>query len=186
MRRWRSGAPHLSPASLPGMAERTAVVSSLSKSHAMTGWRCGWSITPCRDGPAPPNLARAMYFGVAQFIQDAAAVALRRAGRNSRRFAAPMLAGRGCSWTCSSGRRAVVRMPEAGMYMFVDVRGTGMDGKEFASALLDAAGVAVTPGEGFGPSGAGHVRITLGTGDERLAEAGRRIVWFANDGIGRE
>jgi aspartate/methionine/tyrosine aminotransferase len=69
-------------------------------------------------------------------------------------------------------------MPEAGMYIFADVRGTGMDGKEFAGALLDAVGVAVTPGEGFGPSGAGHVRITLGTGDDRLSEACRRIERF--------
>jgi arginine:pyruvate transaminase len=65
------------------------------------------------------------------------------------------------------------------MYLFADVRGTGLDGKQFARGLLDAQGVAVTPGEGFGPSGAGHVRITLGVDEGRLAEAGRRIVQYA-------
>ena len=69
-------------------------------------------------------------------------------------------------------------MPDAGMYIFADVRGTGLDGKQFARRLLDATGVSVTPGEGFGQSGAGHVRITLGTGDERLQEACRRIADF--------
>lgn len=65
--------------------------------------------------------------------------------------------------------------PESGMCVFADVRGTGMDGKRFAAELLDATGVAVTPGEGVGPRGAGHVRITLGTGEARLAEACDRI-----------
>jgi aspartate/methionine/tyrosine aminotransferase len=69
-------------------------------------------------------------------------------------------------------------MPTAGMYLFADVRGTGLDGKEFAGQLLDATGVAVTPGEGFGPSGAGHVRITLGTKPARLLEAADRIERF--------
>jgi aspartate/methionine/tyrosine aminotransferase len=64
------------------------------------------------------------------------------------------------------------------MYLFADVRGTGLDGKAFAAGLLDATGVAVTPGEGFGPSGAGHVRITLGTSDDRLREACCRIDRF--------
>lgn len=179
-------APHVSPASLPGMAGRTAVVSSLSKSHAMTGWRCGWSITPAPLIPHLQNLARAMYFGVAQFVQDAAVVALTEGGeelaalrgayaRRARLLVDLLQRGRGLS----------VLMPEGGMYLFVDVRGTGLDGKAFAARLLDQAGVAVTPGEGFGPSGAGHVRITLGTGDERLAEAGRRIVAFVASGRGR-
>ena len=180
-------APHVSVASLPGMAERTAVVSSLSKSHAMTGWRCGWSITPAAMIPHLQNLARAMYFGVAQFIQDAAAVALTAGGENlaAIRGAYARRAGLLVDLLQQAPGLAV-RMPEAGMYLFVDVRGTGLDGKAFASRLLDATGVAVTPGEGFGPSGAGHVRITLGTGEERLAEAGRRIVRFANDGNGRD
>lgn len=172
-------APHLSPASLPGMASRTAVVSSLSKSHAMTGWRCGWSITPISFVAHLQDLARAMYFGVAQFIQDAAAVALttggedlatiRAAYRHRAKRMVELLAG-------VPGLR--IRAPEAGMYVFLDVRETGLGGKAFAAELLDATGVAVTPGEGFGPSGAGHVRVTLGTGEERLDEACRRIAGF--------
>lgn len=176
------GAPHRSPAGLPGLAGRTAVVGSLSKSHAMTGWRCGWSVTPTGLVPHLQSLARAMYFGVAQFIQDAAVVALtgaveelaaiRGAYRRRAEVLVEALAG---------VPGIVARMPEAGMYVFADVRGTGMDGKAFAAGLLDATGVAVTPGEGFGPSGAGHVRITLGTGEERLAEAGRRIARHASE-----
>jgi arginine:pyruvate transaminase len=170
--------PALSPAALPGMAERTAVVSSLSKSHAMTGWRCGWTIAPEPLTAHLDRLARCMFFGVAQFVQDAGTVALAsvEAGgalRDSYRSRARLVAER-----LGKLEGLVCRVPEAGMYVFADVRGTGLDGKRFAADLLDAAGVAVTPGEGFGPSGAGHVRITVGTGEERLAEACERIASF--------
>jgi arginine:pyruvate transaminase len=166
------GDPQVSPTSHPGMAERSAVVGSLSKSHAMTGWRCGWTITPPGLAAHLSTLARAMYFGVAQFIQDAAAHAvaasgdelerIRRSYRRRARVVVDALAG-------VPGVRA--RMPDAGMYVFLDVRGTGLDGKRFARRLLDSAGVAVTPGEGFGPSGAGWARLSLAVSDEAL-EAG--------------
>ncbi|HEU5219644.1 MAG TPA: aminotransferase class I/II-fold pyridoxal phosphate-dependent enzyme [Gemmatimonadales bacterium] len=176
----------VSPASLPGMAERTAVVSSLSKSHAMTGWRCGWSITSPALAAHLEKLVRCMHFGVAQFVQDAGAAAFHQAGREAAELRSAYL-----------GRARVVvdrlqrvpgiacRLPEAGMYVFADVRGTGLSGKRFAALLLDATGVAVTPGEGFGPSGAGHVRITLGTGERRLAEACELIAGFVEHMVAR-
>ncbi|MBI3792355.1 MAG: aminotransferase class I/II-fold pyridoxal phosphate-dependent enzyme [Gemmatimonadetes bacterium] len=68
--------PHVSVLVQPGMRERGILVSSLSKSHAMTGWRCGWAVTPPALARHLDHLARAMFFGVAQFVQDAAAVAL--------------------------------------------------------------------------------------------------------------
>jgi arginine:pyruvate transaminase len=174
------GDPHLSPASISGMRERTAVVSSLSKSHAMTGWRCGWTITSGTLAGHLRAVARCMYFGMAPFIQDAGVVALGDAGR----------ATMGLRDVYERRARLVIerlkdvpgiccRMPEGGMYVFADVRGTGLSGTRFALELLAAAGVAVTPGEGFGPSGAGHVRITLGVDDSRLAEACERLANFA-------
>jgi arginine:pyruvate transaminase len=170
------GQRHWSPLALPGMMERGVLISSLSKSHAMTGWRCGWAVTPPVLAGHLANLARGMYFGVAQFVQDAAAVAVASqkeitgAIRSSyeRRARALVAALKGLPGL-------TVRLPEAGMYLFADIRATGLDGKQFARGLLDATGVAVTPGEGFGPSGAGHVRITLGVDEARLTEAGRRI-----------
>jgi arginine:pyruvate transaminase len=171
--------PYESPAALPSLADRTVIVSSLSKSHAMTGWRCGWAVAPLELARHLGEIARCMYFGVAQFVQDAAAEALahrgaelsviRQAYAERARVLGPRLAaipGIAC------------RVPTAGMYLFADVRATGLDGKEFAIRLLDATGVSVTPGEGFGPSGAGHVRITLGTGLDRLREAADRIERF--------
>ncbi len=71
--------PHLSIAALPGMAERTATVSSLSKSHAMTGWRAGWVIGPTQLIDHVYNLSLAMLYGLPGFIQEAALVAITKA-----------------------------------------------------------------------------------------------------------
>ena len=173
------GRRHWSPLALPGMMDRSVLISSLSKSHAMTGWRCGWAVTPPALAGHLSNLARAMYFGVAQFVQDAAAVAVatqEEATRNIR--VSYERRARALVDELSGLPGIVVRLPEAGMYLFADIRATGLDGKQFARGLLDASGVSVTPGEGFGPSGAGHVRITLGVDEARLAEAGRRIAQY--------
>lgn len=171
----------VSPASLAGMADRTAIVSSLSKSHAMTGWRCGWSVTSLELASHLEKLVRCMHFGVAQFVQDAGAAAFTHAEKEAAELRSAYLGRARVVVDRLDGVGGLVcRMPEAGMYIFADVRGTGLDGKRFAAELLDAAGVAVTPGEGFGPSGAGHVRITLGTSEERLGEACDRIAAFVS------
>jgi arginine:pyruvate transaminase len=59
------------------------------------------------------------------------------------------------------------------------VRGTGLTAQQFATELLEAEAVSVLPGEAFGPSAAGHVRINLGNSDAELAEACARIIRFA-------
>lgn len=174
------GPPHVSPLARPGMAARGVWVSSLSKSHAMTGWRCGWAVTPPETAEHLRRLARAMYFGVAPFIQDAAAAALTGADADQARLRDAY--ARRARLVVDALRDApgvTARLPDGGMYVFADVRGTGLDGHRFARGLLDGHAVSVTPGEGFGPAGAGHVRITLGTGDDRLREACARIAAFA-------
>ncbi|MFN8571708.1 MAG: pyridoxal phosphate-dependent aminotransferase [Gemmatimonadaceae bacterium] len=172
--------PHQSPLALPGMLERGVLISSLSKSHAMTGWRCGWTVTTVELAHHLDHMARAMFFGVAQFVQDAAAAALRTSGEDLERIRTSYVhRARTVVDALADAPGIVARMPDAGMYIFADVRGTGLDGKQFARGLLDAEGVSVTPGEGFGPSGAGHVRITLGVDHDRLREACRRMTRFA-------
>jgi arginine:pyruvate transaminase len=171
---------HHSPLALPGMRERGVLISSLSKSHAMTGWRCGWTVTPPDMAHHLRLLARAMYFGLPPFIQDAAAFALDHGGDELARLRAAYASRASVVVNALAAAPGVAaRRPDAGMYVFADVRGTGLDGKQFARGLLDGYGVSVTPGEGFGPSGAGHVRITLGTSEAGLAEAAARITTYA-------
>jgi len=171
--------PHVSPASLPGMAERTVVVSSLSKSHAMTGWRVGWAIGPETFAQHLHNLLLCMLYGSPGFIQQAGIVAIREASaeiaqmrdayRRRRDLVAPWLdrlPGLAC------------RLPEGGMFAMADCRGSGLSSQDFARRLLDEESVAILPADGFGKQGEGFLRISLGLADETLAEACRRIEAF--------
>ena len=76
-------------------------------------------------------------------------------------------------------------MPEGGMFIFADVRQTGLSGEQFALRLLAEEKVALMPGESFGPSGAGHVRISLSAADALITEASGRIARFAARLAGR-
>lgn len=173
---------HVSPASLPGMAERTATLNSLSKSHAMTGWRVGWVVAPPSLAGHLENLALCMLYGSPDFIQDAAVVALetqlpeleamRQAYRQRRDLVCECLAD-------CPGVRAL--KPDGGMFVMVDIRDTGLSAQAFADRLLDRHGVSVLAGEAFGPSAAGHIRLGLVVGAEPLRDACQRIVRCANE-----
>lgn len=167
---------HISPGSLPGMAERTATLNSLSKSHAMTGWRVGWVVGSAELAGHLENLALCMLYGSPDFIQDAAVVALeqplaeleamRNAYRQRRDLVCERLAG-------CPGIKAL--KPDGGMFVMVDIRETGLSAQAFADRLLDREGVSVLAGEAFGPSAAGHIRLGLVLGAEALDDACRRI-----------
>jgi arginine:pyruvate transaminase len=172
-------APHVSPASLPGMAERTVVVSSLSKSHAMTGWRVGWAIGPVELARHLHNLFLCMLYGSPGFVQDAALAAIRDASgevetmretyRRRRDLVAPWL---------DRLRGLRCRLPDGGMFCMADCRGSGLTSQEFALRLLEEQHVAILPGDGFGHQAEGFLRISLGLPDEQLVEACRRIEAF--------
>jgi arginine:pyruvate transaminase len=173
--------PHVSPWSLPGMAERTVVVSSLSKSHAMPGFRFGWIIGPTALSGHLFNLLLCMTYGSPAFIQDGIlpaleqelpeVAALREAYRNRAGLLSQILA---------ETPNCRVTPPEGGMFVLLDIRGTGLGSEDFARALLEQENVAVLPCDGFGPSAIGHLRISLTAPQPRLEEAGRRIVRFAH------
>lgn len=173
---------HISPASLPGMAERTATINSLSKSHAMTGWRVGWMIGPKPLAEHLMHLSLCMLFGLPDFVQNAAQVALdkdlpevalmREEYRQRRDLVCASLNGR-------PGLRPI--KPDGGMFVMVDVRQTGLGAQDFAERLLEVYGVSVLAGEAFGPSAAGHIRIGLVVDQGRLADACQRIASCAAD-----
>jgi arginine:pyruvate transaminase len=172
--------PHLSPRSLPGMAERTVVVSSLSKSHAMPGFRLGWVVGPAELSAHLFDLLLAMLYGGPPFIQLGALKALEAELpeaaliREDYRRRARLLAG-----ILAEAPRCRAIPPEGGMFVLFDVRGTGLGALGFAKRLLEEEGVAALPCDGFGPSAEGHLRLALTEDDATLAEAGRRIVSLA-------
>lgn len=173
------GQAHVSVAGLPGMAERAVTINSLSKSHAMTGWRMGWIVGPTDLIKHVYNLSMAMLYGLPTFLQRGAIVALEqdlaevetmRATYQRRRDMAVARLNQVPGLKCLS--------PDAGMFMMLDVRATGLSAGEFANRLYDATGVAVLDATAFGPSAAGHVRVSFVADDASLEEACRRISTF--------
>lgn len=173
---------HVSPDALPDMRERTVVVSSLSKSHAMTGWRLGWVIGPRELMSHLANLALCMLYGSQPFVQDAAIAALRKPPaelgdmRETYRQRRDAVVG-----NLADSDIVSALAPAAGMFMMIDIRATGLTAHAFADRLLDDYGVSVLAGEAFGASAAGFVRLSLTVGEERLREACQRIERCAQD-----
>ncbi len=170
------GEAHASPGAVAAVRDRLAIVDSLSKSHAMTGWRIGWAIGPPDLAQHLATLAQAELFGSPTFIQDAAVVALEgpqdicaavRALYRERRDA--LLAG----LAPVPGVRPFAS--QGGMFLLADVSATGRRGDRFAAELLDATGVAVVPGDAFGASVGDCVRIGLTQPVARLREACTRM-----------
>ncbi|MEM7499945.1 MAG: aminotransferase class I/II-fold pyridoxal phosphate-dependent enzyme [Pseudomonadota bacterium] len=156
------GLRHVSPRALEGMADRTLVVNSLSKSHAMTGWRVGWLTGPEAAIARAGDYVVATTYGIPAFIQAAAETALRDCAdfevalaARYRARAAAALAALPEALPC----RAVP--PEGGMYLMLDIRSSGLDAAAFAMRLLEEEHIAVMPGESFGASAAGHLRLAL-------------------------
>ena len=174
---------HLSPASLPGMRERTFIVDSMSKSHAMTGWRSGWLICPNAEAAAcVMDLFLTSAYGVAPFIQLAmrAALAGGKAPEHEIAERYRFRRDRAVEALAASTRLTVIA-PEAAMYVLIDLRAIAPDAERFAYALLEETGVAVMPGDSFGASTAGHIRISLTAPEEKLIEACTLIAGFADN-----
>lgn len=171
---------------VPGLAalmpERVITLGSLSKSHAMTGWRSGWLVGPVELARHVEALVMCMLFGLPGFVQEAVVTALSIAPEAERRIRdycdvrrARMVAG------LAGVPRISTVVPEAGMFMLIDVRGTGLSGYEFMKALYKSQRVSVLDGAAFGRETAGFVRVCFAT-DERSVDAGcERIRRFCGE-----
>jgi arginine:pyruvate transaminase len=169
-----------SPFDVPYLEKRTVVVSSISKSHALPGFRCGWIAASPEFCDMCIPVAETMLFGSQPFLEDAMAFALdhdfpevdamKQAYEKRARALVKALEG---------SRTVSARMPEGGMFVMIDVRRTGLSGEAFAWRLLEEEQVVTMPGESFGAGGSGHLRIALTVGVEEITEASRRIARLA-------
>ncbi|MEM6276238.1 MAG: pyridoxal phosphate-dependent aminotransferase [Pseudomonadota bacterium] len=163
---------HLSPRALPNMAERTLVIGSMSKSHAMTGSRVGWIVGPEEVVSHLVNLATHTTYGVPGFIQDAALFALNEGAWLENEVGAPFQRRRAAAEALIARQNLVSLVPSGGaMYLMLDIRSTGLSGEAFARGLLDQQGIAVMPGESFGVAAAGHVRVAMTLEDDAFTDA---------------
>ena len=167
----------------PGLAaqlpQRVITLGSLSKSHAMTGWRAGWLVGPRELAIHAESLVMCMLFGLPGFIQEAVVTALSVAPEAERRIRdycdlrrARMVAG------LAGIPRISSVVPEAGMFMLVDVRATGLSGYGFMQALYESQRVSVLDGAAFGRETAGFVRVCFATDPVSLDTGCERIRRF--------
>ena len=169
---------HISFAEIDGMKERTILVQGFSKSYAMTGWRLGYAA-----GPAPviKQMTKIHQFSIMcapTRSQYAAVEALRNGDADieemrgqydmRRRLLVDGLNRMGLD--CFS--------PEGAFYVFPSIRSTGLSSSDFCMRLLEAERVAVVPGDAFGESGEGFVRISYSYSVNHLLEALKRIDRF--------
>jgi arginine:pyruvate transaminase len=172
---------HISPRSLPGMKHRTLTIGSMSKSHAMTGSRVGWICGPEDIIASIINLSTHTTYGVPGFIQDAANFALNQGDKLEMEVSAPFARRRKIAIELLELQSIVRAVPCSGaMYMMLDIRATGLNGQEFANALLDAKNIAVMPGESFGTAAAGHIRVAMTVSDGDFRQALRVLLDFAS------
>ena len=172
------GKNHISIASLPGMKERTIVINGFSKTYSMTGWRLGYACGPeniisqmtkihqfaimC----APTN---SQYAGVEALKNgDDDIIYMRDAYNERRRFVLKRLEEMGIP--CFE--------PKGAFYVFPDIRGFGLSSEEFCLRLLKEEKVVVVPGNAFGESGEGFIRISYAYSIDDLKNALARVENF--------
>lgn len=166
---------HVSPASLPGMFERTLTVNGFSKAYAMTGWRMGWLVA---DAPVMKEIVKLQQHSIthpAAYSQHGALAALRMDQKPVHEMREEFRARRDLvvaalreipGWECN--------VPKGAFYVFARFRHK-VDSMQMAERLLYDGGVAVTPGIEFGPLGEGHVRISYANSRENLRRGLERI-----------
>jgi aspartate aminotransferase len=168
---------------VPELADRTIMVNGVAKTYAMTGWRLGWMVAPLDAAKAAANLQSHLSSNVSNISQRAALTALTGDQQPVRDMLAAFDRRRKLAVAEMNKIPGVVTpTPKGAFYIYSDVSGLlGREwgGKQINSSLelcdyvLDAAEVAMVPGEAFGPSG--YVRLSYALGDDQLVEGIQRL-----------
>jgi aspartate/methionine/tyrosine aminotransferase len=163
-------------ASLP---EQVVTIGSLSKTHSMPGWRAGWMVAPASMVQHAEDVAMSMLFGLPGFIQDAAVTALGIAPQSEQRVREYCASRARLMAQELHGIRGIrTHMPEAGMFMLVDVRDTGLSSDQFVTGLYRQQRISAMAGRAFGEETAGFVRLCFATDESLIVEACRRLRQF--------
>ena len=144
------GMAHISPASVPGMENRTITVNSVSKTYSATGWRVGWTIAPEEIANAIRKVHDFLTVGAPAPLQEAAVTALRLPEQYYHDLASFYAEKRGLMMTALENAGFEVFKPRGAYYMLTDISSFGYaDDMEFALHLVENIGIATVPGRGF-------------------------------------
>lgn len=169
---------HVSIASLPGMKERTVVISGFSKAFAMTGWRIGYACGNAELLAAMLKIHQYTAMCAPVLGQIAAAESLRSALPDKDRMKACFKERRTLFVEGLRSAGLPCHMPQGAFYAFASIEHTGMSSEAFALKLLQEAGVAVVPGHVFGAGGEGYIRCSYAASTAKLTEALERLEGF--------
>jgi len=161
------------------LPEQVITIGSLSKTHAMTGFRSGWIVAPVDFIRHAENLIQSMLYGLPGFIQDAAVVAIEMSEQSQdvvRSFCHQRRAQLFEALQALPNAKPI--WPDAGMFMLLDVRATGLSSTEFVQRLYQEQKVSLLQGDVFGVETRGFVRICFAVSEEELRAAGERIARF--------
>ena len=172
------GRKHCSIAEIDGMWERTIYVSGFSKAFAMTGWRLGYV---CAPQPLAVQMLKIHQYAIMcapTMSQYAAIVALRDCDYEVEKMVDEYNVRRRILVDGFNRIGLTCFDPEGAFYIFPCIRSTGMSSEEFCARLLEEEKVAVVPGNAFGESGEGFVRVSYAYSLKHLMEALRCIERF--------
>jgi LL-diaminopimelate aminotransferase len=166
----------------PGAKDVGVEIFSLSKGWNMTGWRSGLVAGNPEVVERYRQLKTNLDSGMFEAVQHATAVALTAARDFPREMSAVYERRRDLLAEALTSIGLDVDPPQATPYFWVRVP-EGHDSASFTELVLEQAGVVISPGPSFGPSGEGFVRLSLTVPDSRLEEATRRIESSLRSGI---
>ena len=172
------GRRHTSIASLPGMWERTVVVSGFSKAYAMTGWRLGYI---CAPEPLARQMLKLHQYAIMcapTTAQLAAIAALRDCDEDVASMVAEYDRRRRYIHNGLSAIGLDSFEPEGAFYIYPHVGRFGLSSEEFCERLLYEHKCAIVPGTAFGASGEGFARISYAYSVKHITEALERIEHF--------
>ena len=172
---------HVSIASLPGMKERTIVVNGFSKTFAMTGWRLGYAAGPAAAIKQMTKLHQYAIMCAPTTAQYAAIVALDHCEENIRQMREEYNTRRRFVVDAFNKMGLHTFEPEGAFYVFPCIKSTGLGSEEFCERLLYEKKVAVVPGNAFGDSGEGFIRVSYSYSVQHLNAALRRIAEFLQE-----
>ncbi|MEH6515847.1 MAG: pyridoxal phosphate-dependent aminotransferase [Halioglobus sp.] len=156
------GQNHVSLLNAAETLENVIVVDALSKSHSMTGWRMGWTVSSAATAQRILDFGSGTIFGCCQFVQDAAAFALKNDEEYMRAIADEYRMRRDYALERIGKIPGLnANSPDAGMFVMMNISEVEPDGLRFAAGLLEETGVSVLPGIAFGEITRHFVRLSL-------------------------
>lgn len=163
---------HVPFATLPGMKERTLTMGGVSKSHCMTGWRVGFAIGPVELIRVMTLIAASQTYGLNAPAQKAALYALdtqdAKLEERLKIFASRM---KSVADRLNAMKGVHCAHAEGAFYLFPNIKGMGLGSEDFCWRLLESAKVATLPGNAFGASGEGYIRIACTQSEDTLMKA---------------